>query len=147
MYPLVISKVLGENQYYQTGNSQEEQKYQDMQRKRYEAELQKQQEKMREQMENNMRQQYQNAYYNYLRSLGYKIKEKWTWQKTKSLLLTILIMAVIIAILWILPPTHDMMIDFYESNGIIKFIVDVIGGIIIAFFQTIGNVFQSLFQK
>ena len=110
-------------------------RYEDMQRRRYEEELRRQQEKMQE----NMQQEYQNAYYNYLRSLGYKIKETWTWQRTKDLLITLLIIAVICTILWFLPPTHKMLVDIYESNPIIKIIVNIIVNIV--------ALFQNLFMK
>lgn len=118
-------------------------RYEDMQRRRYEEELRRQQEKMQE----NMQQEYQNAYYNYLRSLGYKIKETWTWQRTKDLLITLLIIAVICTILWFLPPTHKMLVDIYESNPIIKIIVNIIVNIVTVLFKTIVALFQNLFMK
>lgn len=120
---------------------------QDMQRRRYEEDLRRQQEKMRRQMQENMEKEYQNAYYNYLRSLGYRIKESWTWEKTKSLLLTILIMVGIIGILWIFPPTHNMMMNFYESNPLIKAIIDIIINTVVVIFKTIGSFFESIFAK
>lgn len=122
--------------------SQEELRYREMQRRRYEEELRKQQQKMQQ----NMQEQYENAYYNYLRSLGYRIKERWTWEKTKKLILTMLIMIGILLILWVIPPTHNLMLYLYESNGIIKVIVDIILGIIGAIFQAIGTGFKSLFN-
>lgn len=120
---------------------------QDMQRRRYEEDLRRQQEKMRKQMQENMEKEYQNAYYNYLRSLGYRIKESWTWEKTKSLLLTILIMVGIIGILWIFPPTHNMMMNFYESNPLIKAIIDIIINTVVVIFKTIGSFFENIFAK
>lgn len=131
-----------QNQYNQQKMSPEEQKYRDMQRRRYESELRKQQEKMQK----NMQEQYQNAYYNYLRSLGYHIKEKWTWKKTKKLILILLIMAGILFILWLFPPTHTLMLNIYESNRIIKIIVDIIIGFVQALFQTIASIWQDLFK-
>lgn len=131
-----------QNQYRQQGMSPEELKYREMQRRKYEEQLRQQQEQMQKQME----QQYENAYYNYLRSLGYRIKEGWTWEKTKKLILTLLIMSGILLILWIFPPTHVLMLHIYETNGIIKVIVDIIVGIVEALFQAIGSVFQSLFN-
>ena len=119
-------------------------KTEDMQKRRYEEDLKRQQEKMRKQMEENIQQEYENAYYQYLRSLGFRIKERWTWEKTKKLLLALFIMGIIITILWLLPPTHDMMIDFYESNPLVKIMVDIIGGIIIAIFKTIGSMVSSI---
>lgn len=122
--------------------SSEELRYREMQRRRYEEELRKQQ----EQMQKNMQAQYENAYYDYLRSLGYRIKERWTWEKTKKLIVSILIMIGILWILWVIPPTHNLMLHLYESNGIIKVLVDIILGIIGAFFEAIGTGFKSLFN-
>lgn len=114
----------------------------DMQR-RYEEDLRRHEEKMRQQMQANLEQEYQNAYYNYLRSLGYRIKEKWTWKKTKDLIITILIIIAIFVVLWILPPTHNMLVNFYESNSIVKIIVDIIVGIVTAIFKTVASIFSS----
>lgn len=124
-------------------DEQAERRVRDMQRRRYEQELKKQQEQMKKQMEKEMQQQYENAYYNYLRSLGYKIKEKWTWQKTKKLCIIILIMIGIGIILWLLPPTHDMMVSLYENNKIVKIIVDIIVGIGVAFVKTLKSMFKG----
>lgn len=135
-----------QNTYYQADMSQEEQRFRDMQRRKYEEELRKQQEQMQKQMQQSINEQYENAYYNYLRSLGYKIKERWTWEKTKKLLIIILILIIIGTILWILPPTHNMLMNFYENNKLIQIIVNIIGGIIIAFFETIGSIFSNLFS-
>lgn len=135
-----------QKQYYTSGETQTEQRYRDMQRRKYEENLKKQEEQMRMQMEQNMQQEYQNAYYDYLRSLGYRIKEKWTWKKIKQLLITIIIMIGIIMILWFLPLTHDMMVEFYENNKIVKLIVDIILEIISAIIKTIGELFGDLFK-
>lgn len=134
-----------QNQYtsYQgQGMSKEEQRYRQMQRKRYEEELLRRQ----RQMEQNMQEQYENAYYNYLRNLGYRIKEKWTWEKTKKLIIIIFIMIGILLILWVIPPTHKMMLNIYEGNRIVKVVVDIILGIIKAFFKAIESGFESLFN-
>lgn len=127
----------------QQGTSQEEQRYRDMQRRRYEEELLKQQEKLKRQMEKNMQEQYENAYYGYLRSLGYKIKEKWTWKKTKNLIIIITTLILIGIVLWYIPPTKKIMIDFYNSNPVIKVIIDIIINIIKAVIKTIGSIFTG----
>lgn len=132
--------------YYTNGVNQEEQRFRDMQRRKYEEELRKKQEKMEKQMQEEMKQKYQNAYYNYLRSLGYKIKEKWTWEKTKKLLLIILVLIAIIVILWLLPPTHNMMRQIYENNTGIKIIVDIVIGFVKAIVQTFIDLFKDLLQ-
>jgi len=132
--------------YYTNGTNQEEQRFRDMQRRKYEEGLRKKQEQMEKKMQEQMHEQYQNAYYNYLRSLGYKIKEKWTWKKTKKLLLIILVLIAIIVILWLLPPTHNMMMQIYENNTGIKIIVDIVLGFIMAIVQTFVDLFKDLLQ-
>lgn len=106
---------------------------------------QKMQQKMQQQMQADMQaqyeQKYQQAYEDYLRSLGYKIKYKWTWKKWKELFLTILIIAGICTILWIFPPTHKLIVDFYYSNAIVKTVVDVIGRILIGIWNAICSFF------
>lgn len=114
------------------------QRVDDMQRRRYEAELLKQQTKMQKQMQ----EEYQNAYYNYLRSLGYRIKEKWTWKKTRTLIIIIAILSIIGAILWYIPATHEMMLDLYNSNIVIKTLIDIVISIVTALFRTIGSIFK-----
>ncbi len=129
------------NMQRQTYSKTEYNKAQDMQRRRYEEQLRREEEKMRKQMQQNLQREYENAYYNYLRSLGYKIKERWTWKKTKTLIITIIVLIIVGIILWFLPPTHNMIMDFYESNPIIKTIVDIIGRIFNSLFNWIfqGN--------
>lgn len=97
------------------------------------AENQKYREKMEE--------EYNNAYYNYLRSLGYKIKEKWTWKKFLNFIKAIAIMATIAVILWFFPPTNKLMVSFYESNPILQAICNIIGKIVEAIWSTIYNLF------
>ena len=85
---------------------------------------------------------YQKAYEDYLRSLGYKIKYKWTWKNYKDLLITILVIAIICAIIWIIPPTRNWIISFYESNTIIKTVVDVIGSVLLGIWNALCSIFQ-----
>ena len=77
-----------------------------------------------------MQRAYRQAYNDYWRSKGYKIKEKWTWKKTKDLLKALGIILLIILFLWFFPPTHQILVSFYEDNFIVKAIVDVIVNIV-----------------
>ena len=43
------------------------------------------------------KERYQNAYENYLRSLGYRIKYKWTWKNYRDLLITIGIILIMLS--------------------------------------------------
>lgn len=141
------------NQYMQENNNHSDNtsyenvkvynKTEDMQERRCKEDLRRKEEKMRKQMLENLQREYENAYYNYLRSLGYKIKEKWTWKKTKEMIIVFAIMIAIFAILWFFPPTHKMIYDFYENNKLVKIIVDIIVNIIIAIFKAIGSLFTG----
>lgn len=102
--------------------------------------------KKQEEIQRDMQQQYQercqNAYENYLRSLGYRIKYRWTWKRVKELLKTCSIVLVIVLILWFFPPTHNIIMNFYESNRTIQLVVDIICGI----FKGIWGAICSLFR-
>ena len=87
-----------------------------------------------------------NAYDDYLRSLGFKVKHRWTKENVKDFFIVILIMAVIITILWFIPPTHDWMVNFYEQNPILKTIIDIIIAIITGIFTGIWNFVSGLFS-
>ena len=106
----------------------------------------KRQKKMEEQLQKNIQNtyeaKYQEAYENYLKSLGYKIKYKWTWKNYRDFLITILIIALICTALWFFPPTHNWIIEFYESNTAIKTIVDVIGKVFVGIWNAICAIFQ-----
>ncbi len=103
----------------------------------------KKQEELQKEMQEQYQQKYQNAYESYLRSLGYKIKYKWTWKRIKELLKTLLIVLIIIVVLWFFPPTHNLIIKFYESNTILQVIVDVIGKIFKGTWNAICSIFGS----
>lgn len=88
---------------------------------------------------------YANAYNNYLRSLGYKVKEPWTFKRFLELLKVLAILTIIILIIWFFPPTHKLLIDFYENNFIIKTIVNVISNIFQGIWNGIENFIVGLF--
>ena len=110
--------------------------------KRQYQERREEQERQR-QMQEQYEQRYQQAYEGYLRSLGYKIKYKWTWKRFRDLMITIFIIIVICAILWFFPPTNKLIMDFYNSNSIIQAVIDTIGNV----FKGIWNGICAVFQK
>lgn len=130
--------------YYNQQRPMTEEEYKEAQKRKQEA-IKKQQ-KMQQEMQRNMQaqyeQKYQEAYEGYLRSLGYKIKYKWTWKDYRDLLITILVIIAICLVIWLFPPTNKLIMDFYESNPILKAIVDVILGI----FKGIWNAICSIFS-
>ena len=115
-------------------------------RLKYEKKLQAEELKQRQKMQDNLNKEYQNAYENYLRSLGYKIKHKWTKENTRDLLITIGILIIVFAILWFIPPTHDWLVNFYESNVILKTIVDIVVAIVTGIFRGIWEFITGLFK-
>lgn len=100
------------------------------------------QQEMQKKMQAQYEQKYQEAYEGYLRSLGYKIKYKWTWKNYRDLLITILIIISICVILWIFPPTHKIIMDFYNSNNIVKTVIDIIGNIFVGIWNAIRSIFN-----
>ena len=87
-----------------------------------------------------MEKQYNNAYYKYLKSLGYKVKFKWTWKQYLTLLIVIVVLIAIGLILWIIPPTHDWMLGLYNNNIFIKTVVNIFIGI----FNGIGKMIKNI---
>lgn len=94
-----------------------------------------------ETLQREMKKAYAKAYNDYLRSLGYKIKQPWTLKRFIELIKVLIIFAIIIAIIWFFPPTHKLIIEFYEENAILKAIVDIIGNVVIGLYHGIINFF------
>lgn len=115
-------------------------------RLRYEKKLQEEELKQRRKMQEDLNREYNNAYENYLRSLGYRIKHRWTKENTRDLLITIGVIVVVFIILWFIPPTHDWMVSFYESNPIIKTFIDIIIAIVTGIFKGIWEFITGLFD-
>ena len=128
------------------GNNQNANYNYEKERLKYEKKLQAEELKQRQKMQDNLNKEYQNAYENYLRSLGYKIKHKWTKENTRDLLITIGILIVVFAILWLIPPTHNWLVNFYESNVILKTIVDIVVAIVTGIFRGIWEFITGLFK-
>ena len=134
-----------QNQYRQHYQAQtkpmSEKEYREALKRQYQ-ERREEQERQR-QMQEQYEQRYQQEYEGYLRSLGYKIKYKWTWKRLRELLITIFIIIVICAILWFFPPTNKLIMDFYNSNSIIQAVIETIGNV----FKGIWNGICAVFQK
>lgn len=71
-------------------------------------------------------QAYNEAYNNYMRKMGYNVKEPWTWKRIKNLLIMIIVIFVVCALAWIIPPIRNILIGIYEDNFIIKSLVDIL---------------------
>ena len=102
----------------------------------------KQQEKLIKNIQKEASAEYRKLYVDYFRSLGFKIKRKWTFKDFLAIFILILILCLIIFILWLIPPTHELLLELYESNLFIRIIVNITIGIfqgIINFFKNITN--------
>lgn len=69
---------------------------------------------------------YNEAYNNYLRKMGYSVKEPWTIKRVKNLIITLLAIILTCALVWLLPPTRNLIIQIYEENFIVKSLVDIV---------------------
>ena len=69
---------------------------------------------------------YNEAYNNYLRKMGYSVKEPWTWKRIKNVLITLFAIVFTCTMIWLLPPTRNLMIQIYEDNFIVKSLVDIV---------------------
>lgn len=69
---------------------------------------------------------YYDAYIQDLKNRGYKIKYNKTLKDFIALFITIIIILIIIIILWNIPFTKNYLINLYNNNFILKFIVDSI---------------------
>lgn len=103
------------------------------QRQNYTQEELKKQDEFRKSVEKEARRRYLEAYDNYLRSLGYRVKYRWTWDRVRALLITIGVMILIGILLWIIPPSRMYLIKLYEENFLIKLMVDIIRNILTSF--------------
>ena len=75
-------------------------------------------------------QAYNEAYNNYLRKLGYEVKEPWTWKRVKNTIIGILVIVVVCWLIWIIPPTRQILVDFYNENYIVKALVDIVKALV-----------------
>lgn len=91
--------------------------------------------KTQERIKKKLEERYLDAYDQYLRSRGYKLKYKWTFKRIMSLVLVILISIIVLVILYFIPPINQYCHELYNSNIFIKLVVDLIK----SFFTSIWN--------
>lgn len=84
-------------------------------------------------------QAYHDAYVQDLRNRGYKIRYKKTFKDYLKNFIAILIMIFIIFMLWMIPFTKNWLLNFYNSNEILKFIVDFFINLFTSFFDSLKN--------
>ena len=69
---------------------------------------------------------YYDAYIQDLKNRGYKINYKKTWKDFLALLMTILIFIIIAFIIWHIPFTKNYLINLYNENPVLQFLVNLI---------------------
>jgi len=82
---------------------------------------------------------YNKAYNDYLRKMGYQVKEPWTWKRIKSVIITLVAVVITCFIMWMIPPVRNSLTDLYESNQIIKGVVDIF----LAIFRAVFGIFKK----
>lgn len=81
---------------------------------------------------------YNKAYNDYLRKMGYKVKEPITLKKIINTIIVILVTIVVCFIAWKIPPINRLLKGIYEENFIIKSLVDIV----VIFFKSIFSIFK-----
>ncbi len=80
---------------------------------------------------------YNQAYINTLKNMGYQIQYEKTWkEKIKTFfaaILAILLLALIFFLLWQIPFVRNYLIDLYNSNDIVRLLVDIVTNILTSF--------------
>lgn len=95
----------------------------------------KEREKLKRKIQRDAREEYTRVAEEYYRQQGYRVVHKTTMREYLARLIAVLIIILIGALMWIIPFTHDWLVSIYESNPVIKLLVDVI-----------INFFKALFQ-
>lgn len=106
--------------------------------KKEEQEILRHNEKLKQELEMEAKRKYNEAYENYLRSLGFKIKYKWTWKRFKNLLIAIIVTIIVCIVFWNIPPVRNLLVQLYEENSLIKTAVNLVGNIV----NAILNIFR-----
>lgn len=88
--------------------------------------LKKNQKKLEKQLKRKMEDAYLKAYGDYLRKNGYRVKYRFDYKNIPILLGIITVIIFVGWLLWIIPISHDYMIEVYNENIIIKKLVDII---------------------
>lgn len=88
-----------------------------------------------QQLENARKKAYYDAYIQDLKRRGYKIRYKKTFKDYLKVFIVIVVVIVLCILLWVIPFTREKLIDFYNSNEIIKWMIDMV-----------INIFKSIFN-
>lgn len=82
---------------------------------------------------------YNEAYNNYMKKMGYQVKEGSIFKRIMNVVILIVVIAIVCFIAWLIPPVRNSLIDLYNENIIIKALVDIVGMI----FKAIFSIFKK----
>ena len=99
--------------------------------------------KLKEKQKKYQQQKYQEAYNNYLRSLGYKVKTPWTFDRIKRLFITIIVIILTFFIMWQIPFIKKPLLDLYENNKVVNILVNIVISIINAVWDGIKGMIKG----
>lgn len=88
--------------------------------------LKKKQKKLEKEIKRKMEDAYLRAYGDYLRKNGYNVKYRFNYRGIPILIGVILLLILVGWLLWIIPITHNYLVNMYNENIIIKKLVDII---------------------
>ena len=77
---------------------------------------------------------YNQAYNNYVKKMNGGTK-KWTLKKVGIILGVIVSLILIGCLLWIIPPSRRMLTNLYETNDVVRVLVNIVVGIVKAFIE------------
>lgn len=94
--------------------------------RREEKKYEKIENKINKEQEKRTNELYEEAYAQYLESLGFKVKRRWTLKRIKKLIISIVFLIIICFVLWNIPIVREKLMNIYEKNFIIKMIIDLL---------------------
>ncbi|MCI8362044.1 MAG: DnaJ domain-containing protein [Clostridia bacterium] len=131
-----------ENVYEEQYNENEEEYSEPLTKKQIKEQIKQERKAQRE-----YREEQEKQYARYMRSLGYKVKERWTLKRFVRLLKAIIVIIIFLLIIWIFPPTHKLLVEAYEQNSIIRAMVEIFKNIFIGIGNAIDSVVKEIFNK
>ena len=107
----------------------EDEMYENDWKKQYANLSPKEQKRVARKIQKEANEEYRKQYEEYFRSLGYRIKHRMTLKDYITIFAVIVALVIIFLILWVVPPTHEWMMELYNENLVVQIIVNIIIGI------------------
>lgn len=102
-------------------------------------------EKQKKKIEKKLQERYIEAYDNYLRERGYKLRYKWTPKRTLTAIGVVLAVILVFALLFCIPPINDYFTSLYNDNILVHVIVVIIQTLLSAIWATVKTIGSMLF--